>query len=122
MAEILIVDDSEAQREALSALMRARGHQVRTADSGESALELVRQQPPEVILLDVVMPGMNGYQVTRKLTNDELTRRIPVILVTSRSLPTDRVWGMRQGATDYITKPVNEDALLAAVDNAIRAA
>lgn len=122
MAEILIVDDSEAQREALSALMRARGHQVRTADSGESALELVRQQPPEVILMDVVMPGMNGYQVTRKLTNDELTRRIPVILVTSRSLPTDRVWGMRQGAADYITKPVNEDALLAAVDNAIRAA
>ena len=122
MAEILIVDDSEAQREALSALMRARGHQVRTADSGEAALELVRQQLPELILMDVVMPGMNGFQVTRKLTSDEITRRIPVILVTSRALPTDRVWGMRQGATDYVTKPVNEDALLAAVDSAIRAA
>lgn len=122
MARILIVDDSEAQRFRLRQLMEGQGHDVFEAASGEAAVRACVKELPEIILMDVIMPGMNGFQATRRLSRDERTRRIPIIMVTSRALDTDRIWGMRQGATDYITKPVNDEILLAAVDTALRAA
>ncbi len=114
---ILVVDDSPTERMVLSALLTEHGHVVETACSGEEALARVMHTDtaPEVIIMDVVMPGINGYQATRQLSRDERTRRIPVILCTSKDQEADRVWGMRQGASGYLTKPVNPGQLLAAI-------
>ena len=92
-----------------------------TADSGEMAIRIANSQLPCVILMDVVMPGMSGYQATRELTRDESTCDIPVIFVTSKSEESDKVWGMRQGAHDYLTKPVNPNHLLSAIREAMAA-
>jgi twitching motility two-component system response regulator PilH len=79
------------------------------------ALQLASSEMPSVILMDIVMPGMSGFQATRKLTRDKTTRNIPVIFVTSKTEESDRIWGMRQGASDYITKPVNPNHLLTTI-------
>jgi twitching motility two-component system response regulator PilH len=110
--KILVVDDSPTERHVLGDLLAKNGYQVITAESGEEAITKARSELPDVILMDVVMPGMNGYQATRTLTRDDLTRNIPVIMCTSKSLETDRIWGMRQGALDYLTKPINQGELL----------
>lgn len=121
MSKILIVDDSPTQLYSLRKLVEQAGHQTVTAESGEQALRLAADEHPEVILMDIVMPGMNGYQATRRLSRGEATRHIPVIFVSSRSGEADREWGLRQGAREYVTKPVNAERLLTAISAAMAA-
>ena len=121
MAKVLIVDDSPAQITSLKNLVENWGHETLTAQSGNEALQIARQEQPNVILMDIVMPGMSGFQTTRKLSKDQATNNIPVIFVSIRDNETDRVWGMRQGATAYVTKPVDPESLLTAISDAIAA-
>jgi len=118
---VLIVDDSPSQLYSLQQIVEKGGYEAVVADCGEKALQMASDQHPEVILMDIVMPGMSGYQATRHLGRNEGTRNIPVIFVSSRADETDRVWGMRQGAKDYVTKPVNPDDLLSAISAAMAA-
>lgn len=110
--KILVVDDSPTELEVLNDVLTKNGYQVITAGSGEQAIERAKSEHPDLILMDVIMPGINGYQATRTITRDEVTRDIPVIMCTSKDQQTDRIWGMRQGALDYLTKPLDHDALL----------
>lgn len=112
MAKILIVDDSPTEVHILTTILEKHGHAISTVDNGEDGVTAAAEQKPDLILMDVVMPGMNGFQATRKITKSPETSHIPVILVTTKDQETDRVWGMRQGAKDYVTKPVSEDQLL----------
>jgi twitching motility two-component system response regulator PilH len=112
---ILVVDDSPTDRQYLTDILSKSGYKVSTADSAEDALAKVKQSPPDLVLMDVVMPGQNGYQATRTLTKDEATKHIPVIIVTTKGQETDKLWGMRQGARDYIVKPVSQSDLLAKI-------
>ena len=121
MSKILIVDDSPAQRFSLCKMVESGGHQPIAAESGEKALELAADEHPAVILMDIVMPGMSGYQATRRLHKSDSTRHIPVIFVSSRSGDADRAWGLRQGASEYVTKPVDANRLLAAISEAMAA-
>ena len=121
MPKVLIVDDSPAQLYSLKRIVEKGGLETVTADSGEMAIQIASSILPSVILMDVVMPGMSGYQATRRLTRDETTCDIPIIFVTSKSQESDRVWGMRQGARDYLTKPVNPNHLLSAIREAMAA-
>ena len=113
--KILVVDDSPIERHVLTELLIKNGYQVISADSGERAVAIARQELPDLILMDVVMPGMNGYQATRTISRDEGTRHIPIIMCTSKSEETDKIWGMRQGAQDYLVKPLDHAALLAKI-------
>jgi twitching motility two-component system response regulator PilH len=113
--KILIVDDSPTDRQFLSDMLAKSGFNVATAESAEDAMNKVKQSRPDLVLMDVVLPGQNGFQATRTLTRDEATKGIPVILCTSKGQETDKVWGMRQGARDYIVKPVNQADLLAKI-------
>jgi twitching motility two-component system response regulator PilH len=113
--KILVVDDSATDRQYLSDLLSKKGFTVSTAESAEEALLKVKQARPDLVLMDVVLPGQNGFQATRILTRDESTKTIPVILCTSKGQDTDRVWGLRQGARDYIVKPINQAELLAKI-------
>ncbi len=110
--KILIVDDSPTERFILTEILNRGGYQVITAENGEEGIEKARSERPDLILMDVVMPGLNGYQATRTLTRDEATKDIPIIVCTSKGQETDKIWGLRQGALDYLTKPVNGDELL----------
>lgn len=121
MAKVLIVDDSPAQALSLKKLVEHWGHEALTAASGDQALQIARQEQPNVILMDIVMPGMSGFQATRKLSKDESTNRIPVIFVTNKDGEADQVWGMRQGAAAYITKPIKPEILFTAISDAIAA-
>jgi twitching motility two-component system response regulator PilH len=121
MSKILIVDDSPTQLYSLRQIVEQGGHQTLTADCGEKALELAADESPEVILMDIVMPGMSGYQAKRKLGKADSTRHIPVIFVTSKDGEADRAWGLRQGAREYVTKPVNPVMLLTAISEAMAA-
>ena len=112
---ILVVDDSPTERHVLTELLTQNGYQVLTAESGDAGVDKARKELPDLILIDVVMPGMNGYQATRMLTRDETTRHIPVIVCTSKGQETDRIWGLRQGAIDYLIKPVDTKELLAKI-------
>jgi twitching motility two-component system response regulator PilH len=112
---ILIVDDSPTDRQFLSDMLAKSGFSVSTAESAEDAMNKVKASRPDLVLMDVVLPGQNGFQATRTLTRDEATKGIPVILCTSKGQETDKVWGMRQGARDYIVKPVNQADLLAKI-------
>jgi twitching motility two-component system response regulator PilH len=113
--KILVVDDSPTDRQFLTDLLSKNGFSVASADSAEDAFNKVKQSRPDLVLMDVVLPGQNGFQATRTLTKDEATKSIPIILCTSKGQETDKVWGMRQGARDYITKPVNQADLLAKI-------
>ena len=117
MAQILIVDDSPTEAHVLKGMLEKNGHQIYTAENGTEGIERAKELKPDVILMDVVMPGLNGFQATRQLTRDAETASIPVIIVTTKDQETDRVWGMRQGAKDYITKPVTEADLLAKINS-----
>ena len=110
--KILLVDDSKTELHHLSELLGKRGFEVRTAENGEDAMKRLGEETPDLILMDVVMPGQNGFQLTRAITRDPRFSKVPVIMCTSKNQETDKVWGMRQGARDYVTKPVNGAELL----------
>jgi twitching motility two-component system response regulator PilH len=112
MAQILIVDDSPTEIHVLTTILEKHGHTIITASDGEDGVVRARADKPDLILMDVVMPGMNGFQATRQLSKDPDTAQIPIIIVTTKDQETDRVWGLRQGAKDYLTKPVDEEALM----------
>ncbi len=112
MAQILIVDDSPTEIHVLKSMLEKHGFEVETAENGTEGIERAKELKPDLILMDVVMPGLNGFQATRQLTRDAETAAIPVLIVTTKDQETDRVWGMRQGAKDYLTKPVTEKSLL----------
>jgi twitching motility two-component system response regulator PilH len=110
--KVLVVDDSPTERFVITDLLMKAGFTVVQAENGEEALIKARTERPQLIIMDVVMPGQNGYQITRTLSKDADTQHIPVIMCTSKGLDTDKVWGMRQGARDYVVKPVNSTELL----------
>lgn len=112
---ILIVDDSPTERHVLNDMLSKAGYEVVASDNGEDAIQKARKVRPDLILMDVVMPGLNGFQATRAIARDPDTRSIPIIICTSKSQETDKIWGMRQGARDYIVKPVSRDELLAKI-------
>ena len=113
--KILVVDDSKTELHHLCDVLGKRGYQVRTAENGDEAMRLLAEEKPDLILMDVVMPGQNGFQLTRSITRDPRFAGVPVIMCTSKNQETDKVWGMRQGARDYIVKPVNGDDLVAKI-------
>jgi twitching motility two-component system response regulator PilH len=115
MAKVLIVDDSPTETHKLTSMLEKHGHTVSCAGNGEEGVEKARRELPDVVLMDVVMPGLNGFQATRQLARIQETASIPVIIVTTKDQETDRVWGMRQGAKQYLTKPVNESELMKAI-------
>lgn len=115
MARILIVDDSPSQLAGIRRIVEKLGHEALTAEDGQAGVEAARRELPDLILMDVVMPNLNGFQATRSITRDSATAHIPVVLVTTKDQETDRVWGMRQGARGYLTKPFTDRELAAIV-------
>lgn len=113
---VMVVDDSKTELMFLSELLNKNGFIVSTAQSAEEALKRVEESTPDLILMDVVMPGQNGFQLTRILSKDARYSAIPIFLCTSKNQETDRVWGMRQGAKEYLTKPINANDLLAKIN------
>jgi twitching motility two-component system response regulator PilH len=113
--KILVVDDSPTDRQYMLETLAKKGFQVVTAENGEDAIVKAKAELPDLILMDVVMPGLNGYQATRQITRDDATKHIPVIMCTSKGADTDKIWGMRQGANDYLVKPVDPAQLLAKI-------
>ena len=112
---ILVVDDSPTDRQHLTEILAKNGYKVSAVGSAEEALAAVKLGIPDLVLMDIVMPGLNGYQATRELSKNEQTKNIPVIICTSKGQVTDRTWGMRQGARDYLVKPINQADLLAKI-------
>jgi twitching motility two-component system response regulator PilH len=113
--KILVVDDSPTDRQFMLETLAKKGYQVVTAENGEDAIAKAKSELPDLILMDVVMPGLNGYQATRQITRDDATKHIPVIMCTSKGADTDKIWGMRQGANDYLVKPIDAGQLLAKI-------
>lgn len=123
MAEILIIDDSPTDVRVLTTLLERAGHQVASVGNAEEGIDRVRgTPPPALVIMDVIMPGMNGFQATRTLTRDPNTAEVPIVMITSKAMETDRVWGLRQGARAFITKPVNERELLACINQLLSSA
>ena len=114
--KILLVDDSKTELHFLSDVLTKRGYAVRTAENGEEAMRRLGEDTPDLILMDVVMPGQNGFQLTRSITRDPRFAGVPVIMCTSKNQETDKVWGLRQGARDYLTKPVKSAELFAKIE------
>jgi twitching motility two-component system response regulator PilH len=112
MARVLIVDDSPTETYKLAGMLEKNGHTVLTAESGEEGVVVAKKEKPDIVLMEIVMPGHNGFQAPRQLTKAPETTHIPVIIVTTKDQETDRVWGMRQGAKAYLTKPIEESVLL----------
>jgi twitching motility two-component system response regulator PilH len=112
MATVLIVDDSPTEIHAYQQMLENNGYTVESATDGETSVKKAEETNPDVILMDVVMPGMNGFQATRQLNKNPDTAHIPVIIITTKDQETDKVWGLRQGARDYIVKPVKEADLV----------
>lgn len=114
--KVLIVDDSRTEQAYLTALLHKKGIAVRTASNADEAYQRLAEEKPDLILMDVVMPGKNGFQLTRTITKDPEYTGIPIIICTSKGQPTDRVWGLRQGASGYLTKPVSPEELQSTMD------
>jgi twitching motility two-component system response regulator PilH len=112
MARIMIIDDSPTDTRVFTTVLERNGHEVMSAGSAEDGLEAIRRDPPDLVLMDVILPGMNGFQATRALARDPATSAIPVIIVSTKNMETDRVWGLRQGAKDYLVKPPSERELI----------
>jgi twitching motility two-component system response regulator PilH len=112
MARILIIDDSPTDTKVFSSVLERNGFTVLAAGSGEDGVEMARAELPDLILMDVILPGMNGFQATRALSRDTATQHIPIIIVSTKNMETDRVWGLRQGAKDYLVKPPSERELI----------
>ena len=109
---IMIVDDSPTERAVMERILKKGGYDVLVVSSGEAAVERSAAELPDAILMDVVMPGLNGFQATRLITHEERTKHIPVIICSTKDAETDVIWGLRQGAKDYLVKPINERELL----------
>ena len=116
MARILIVDDSPSQLMGMKRIVEKLGPEAVTAEDGAAGVEAAKANLPDLILMDVVMPNLNGFQATRAISKEATTAQIPVVLVTTKDQETDKVWGMRQGAKAYITKPFNESALIEVIN------
>ena len=117
MANIFIVDDSPTEIHVLKTMLEKNGHSVESADNAEAGIAAITEKKPALVLMDVVMPGMNGFQATRALTKAPETENIPIIIVTTKDQETDKMWGLRQGAKDYITKPVDEAILIEKINS-----
>lgn len=113
--KVLVVDDSKTELMFISDLLKKNGFEVTTADDGEQAILCLANETPDLILLDVVMPGKNGFQLARSIARDPLYAQVPIIMCSSKNQETDRLWGLRQGAKDYITKPFDPDELIAKI-------
>jgi len=113
MAHILIIDDSPTDVKVLTGALEKAGHKVTAVTDAEKGIAAAKAERPDLVLMDVIMPGMNGFQATRTLSKDPETSSIPVVIVTTKTMETDRMWGLRQGARDFLTKPVSEKDLLA---------
>jgi len=116
MAVVLIIDDSPTELHLFQNMLEKAGFETLVADSGEEGLKAARTALPDCILMDVVMPGMNGFQATRQLTRDPGTASIPVIMITTKDQETDKIWGLRQGAVEYVVKPVKDKDLVAMIN------
>lgn len=112
MSKILVVDDSPTEIFQFKEMLEGLGHEVITADNGRDGVQMAVNEQPDVVLMDIVMPDMNGFQATRQIARGAETKHIPVIIVSSKNQETDKVWGQRQGARGYITKPVNTSELV----------
>ena len=121
MAHILVVDDSPTERHFISKLLEQTGHKVSTAESGEKGVEAAKDIHPDLILMDIVMPGMNGFQATRQITTTPETAEIPVVMVSTKSQQTDKVWATRQGAKGYLVKPVDSEMLVNSIKSFLAA-
>ena len=117
MARILIVDDSPSQLMGIRRIVEKLGHEAITAEDGAAGVEVCKRELPDLVLMDVVMPNLNGFQATRSITREPTTKHIPIVLVTTKDQDTDRVWGMRQGAKAYITKPFTENQLVEVINS-----
>ena len=115
MARILIVDDSPSQLLGIKRIVEKLGHETLSAEDGAAGVEVAKAEKPDLILMDVVMPNLNGFQATRTISKNPDTAHIPIILVTTKDQETDKVWGMRQGAKAYVTKPIKEEELVKAL-------
>ncbi|MDM0042564.1 response regulator [Variovorax sp. J22G21] len=113
--KVLVVDDSKTELLFLTELLQKNGFAVKTAENADDAMRRLEEEQPDLILMDVVMPGQNGFQLTRAIARNPKYEQVPIILCTSKNQETDRVWGMRQGARDYIVKPVNAAELMAKI-------
>ena len=122
MARILIVDDSPSQLLGIKRIVEKLGHEALTAEDGAAGVEAAKRERPDLILMDVVMPNLNGFQATRTISKDPETSHIPVVLITTKDQETDKVWGMRQGAKAYVTKPVDESELVKMISKLLPAA
>jgi len=121
MAHILIIDDSPTDVKVLTGALQKAGHKVTAVADAEKGIAAAKAERPDLVLMDVIMPGMNGFQATRTLSRDNDTSAIPILIVTTKSMETDRVWGLRQGAKDFLTKPVGEQELLARIQKLLPA-
>lgn len=119
MSKVLIIDDSPVDTLHLTGILSRHGYVVISADDAELGVQVARDQQPDIVLMDIVMPGLNGFQATRLLTRSAQTRHIPVVMVSNKDQQTDRVWGARQGARGYVTKPVREHELIAVITSLI---
>lgn len=119
VADILLIEDSATDAHVYGSVLRSNGHTVRTATSGEEGMEMALKHSPELIIMDVVMPGVNGFQATRELRRSSETAGIPIIMMSTKNQEADRVWGLRQGAFDYLVKPVKKRLLLKSINSAL---
>ena len=120
MALILIADDSQTEIYVLKKMLEKHNHQIITAEDGLQAIEVAQNENPDLIIMDVVMPNLNGFQATRRLSKASETSHIPIIIVSSKNQETDKLWGMRQGAKGYLGKPVEEVDLIVAIDSLLK--
>jgi twitching motility two-component system response regulator PilH len=121
MARIAIIEDSLTDTAVFTDMLRRNGHHVISASSAEEGVEMVRRELPELVLMDVILPGMNGFQATRALSRDPATSAIPIIIVSTKAMETDRQWGLRQGAKDYLVKPPGEGDLIGRINSLLGA-
>jgi len=113
--KILVVDDSATERHIIGAALNNQGFDISYAENGESGVAYAKQGKPDLIIMDVVMPGMNGFQATRAINKDPETQHIPVLICTTKNQETDKIWGLRQGARDYVVKPIVAAELLSKI-------
>ncbi len=121
MAKILIVDDSPTEMFRFKEILGRHGFDVIEATNGADGVTTAQAELPDLILMDVVMPGVNGFQATRQISRGATTKHIPIVIVSTKDQETDRVWGKRQGACDYLTKPIDENQLINTIKQHLQA-